>query len=143
MTVTIDEGELGEMEALILEEKMHRKRFEDAKERVELWQPRLELAESRGRSELAAEARRRLTEARQDYGAARHQLERIQMEKSVLRKEANRPDDRTAAEMRDEQALDAFRSMGADPETWEINQVAKEQTADDALAALKARMEES
>ena len=142
MTITIDDGELGEMEALILNEKYHREQLEKAQVLIERWTPRVKLAEERGRIELAGQAREMLRNAKQDYALARQNLERIAMEKSMLRQEARRPDDRTHAEIRDEQALDAFRSMGADPETYELNQVAKEQTADDALAALKARMKE-
>ena len=134
-----DEFDHAEMTALVMDQKYQEQRFEKAQKMIDLWGPRLKLAEERNRPELVAEARRQLEEALKERAGARHCLERIQMDKSMLRHEVNRPEG--VNEARNEALLESFKTIGVDPEAVQINDVAKEQSADDALAALKARMQ--
>lgn len=136
----INEGDRAVMAALLIEEKQARERIARAEELIARWQPRIALAEQRGRSDLALEARRQLEEALREREAAQHEVERIAQEKAMLRHEVNRPAGNAAGEAHAEVLLESFREIGVDPEAVELKELERENTAEDALAALKARM---
>jgi len=138
----IQEAIHGEMTGLVLEYKRQKKKLARAEELLEKWLPRVELAEEKGRPDLVEQARRQVLQAKQDRAQAAHAIQALRDEKAMLRHESLRPDAAEAAyrETRDEMLLEDFRGLGVDPEAVQLDEMADEQSADDALAALKAKM---
>ena len=136
----IDEVERAEMLALVMQEKDARKRLEEANEALTLWEERVALSRQRGRHDLLAKATARLEEASLAAAAAELELEHLANEKAVLRGSALMPDSSHQLAQA-ESLVEDFRTMGVDPEAGEIDELVREETADDMLAALKARME--
>jgi hypothetical protein len=127
------------MTALLLEEKQARQKFQQARERFELWKNRLALAEEAGRDDLVEDALREMDSAKQEATGARATFERIKNEKSMLRVGSRlREQEDTVGQA--EGLVEQFRAMGVNPEDEELRQVAKDQAANDMLAQLKARM---
>ena len=135
----IDDIERAEMLNLVLLEKDAKKRFEKAREAIPVWEERVELSRQRGRHDLLTKATAKLEEVRQEAASAKLELEHIANEKAVLRGSALMPDSSHQLAQA-ESLIEDFRAMGVEPETGEIDELVREETADDMLAALKARM---
>ena len=133
-------GDHAEMAALLIEEKQARKKFDEAREAFELWESRLERAESAGRDDLVQLALQELADAKQKGQEAKHAFERLKNEKSMLRV-GSRLRDQPETVGQAEALVEDFRSMGINPEDEEIREVVKEQSAIDMLASLKNKMD--
>jgi phage shock protein A len=107
-----------EMAMLIQREKKATEELEALREELGLWRRRVELALEKGMVELAEQADARVEEIRTKGRAVRHELEVIEMDKSMLLEQSRRSRGPTGQEVaRAEALLDSFRESGlVDPD---------------------------
>ena len=119
----VDPGIHAEMTILIrreneLEETINELRDDE----LPLWKKRVRLAEEKGMSDLADEARGRLRELQDKLEKSVRELESIEMQKSMLRKESRRPSGSEVA--RSEALLEQVRMAGlVDPDKSEWDEL--------------------
>ena len=127
------------MTSLVMEEKAAKEAFVEAKQDIGKWKKRHQMALNAADIGLADTAGRKVAELEETMAKARFDLERIQQDKSMLRMEANLPQE-THNTAQAEALIEDFRALGASPEEGELRELAIEQSAEDMLAALKTRM---
>lgn len=139
--MTVDAGDHAEMTALLVEEKQWQEKLDKARKAFEVWRERAFKARDAGRMELYEEAEQLALDAKNAGLQAKHELGRIEMEKDVLREGSQKTGSRAAqAQRQAEHSLQEFAQMGVDPMDRILYETAREQAADDELAALKAKM---
>ncbi len=123
----------------IKQEKEAERARDEALEEGSRWFRRARLARDAGDEELAARAREKVSEARQKHDEAIRRLNEAKSERDALR--SGRVHEVGDAELaRSSQIKENFRELGIDPTEAEIDDVASEVAAGDALARLRARM---
>lgn len=80
-----------EMTILIRREKELEEQLAELKEELPVWAKRVRLAEDKGMTDLADEARVRARELKAKYDKAQQELDSIDMQKSMLRHQSRRP----------------------------------------------------
>lgn len=135
-------GNRAMMQGLLQEQKRLERQLEEHTEKVTLWEARFEKAHQANRQDLVALAQEQLEEALRDQRDTQLAIDAIKQEKSVLRAEHLRPEDRGEAE-RAEAIAENFKGLGVDPDEVALEAEFKESSVDDALAALKAKMDKS
>ncbi len=114
-----------EMSLLVQREKKLEEEKAVLVEEMSVWKRRVELAKTKGMTELAQEAGARLVQTSERGRAVSLELEVIEMEKSILRKESRRPDGKEVA--RAEALLESFRQSGlVDPEEASLERQLRE-----------------
>ena len=116
VAMPIDPGIHAELTLLIQQEKKLREELEKlAEEEMPQWRRRVQLAREKGMEELAEQAIARAREVRTRMQEIEHELEVIDMDKSMLRRESRRP---SGVEVeRAEALLGSFRQSGlVDPD---------------------------
>ncbi len=114
-----------EMALLVQREKKLEQEKAALLEEMSVWGRRVELAKTRGMAELAQEASERVKQISERGRAVSLELEVIEMEKSILRKENRRPDGKEVA--RAEALLESFRQSGlVDPEEASLERELRE-----------------
>lgn len=114
-----------EMSLLVQREKKLEQEKAALLEEVTLWRRRVELAKSKGLTDLAQEASERVVQISERGRAVNLELDVIEMEKSILRKENRRPDGQEVA--RAEALLESFRQSGlVDPEEASLERQLRE-----------------
>ena len=136
--MTIDAADHAEMMGLVVQQKQAEERLQKAQDELAKWRPRVELARKKGAFDLAQEAAARVADAEREAAAAQLEIEHIANQKSALRFQSKLDDGTAPANT--EVLLESFRSLGINPDDGAIDRVAKEQTSEDLLAALKAKM---
>jgi phage shock protein A len=134
------EGDRAVLAALIQEERRLEQQLEDARTRRDLWRGRLEKAQAAGRADLEEECVRQLQQVVVDGRSASAALDRVRMEKDMLRAEVKRSAQPEANTAYNDQLLDQFAALGVRPEDEELRRLSRDAAADDALERLKRQM---
>lgn len=128
-----------EMTILIRRENELEEKLEELhKKEIPLWEKRVGLAEQKGMSDLATQAAERVRELKRKVAEYQRELDSIDMQKSMLRKESRRP---TGAEVeRAENLLEQVRLAGlVDPDKgkWdELEEKARAEGFDEESGAV-------
>lgn len=129
------------MAYLVQKEKKERAEAERLEKEIELWKKRIALAQGRGMAELAEQARERARELVQRRRDLETQLELIDTEKAILRKESRRPGGREVAYA--EALLARWQESGlVDPDQAVLDREFAELGKEAALKDLHAAMDE-
>lgn len=120
------------------QQKQEIRKKDEALETGKLWFGRARLAAKEGKQQLAQEAHKRASEAKQAHDKAVRQLESIAMELDTLRGSVTRtePIDSGAA-ARAEQIQQNFSAIGIDSGEAELNELANRSGAERALGRLR------
>ena len=132
----VDPGIHAEMTILIRREKELEAEIRELEEdELPLWRKRVGLAEDKGMSDLADEARGRLRELQEKVAKNRAELDSIDMQKSMLRHEARRPSGNEVA--RAEALLEQVRLAGlVDPDRSKWDELESRGMREDSGAVL-------
>lgn len=135
----IDPGLHAHMTYLVQQEKKYREQADELEEEIELWKKRVRLAEDKGMADLADEARQRARSLIQERREVGVQLDMIDTEKGMLRKESRRPSGEEVA--RSEEILRRWKESGlVDPDEAVLEREFDEMDAEMAVEELKREM---
>lgn len=116
----IDASLHAQMTHFVMREKELQKELLKLQEDLPLWTKRVSLARQHGKDDLADQAQEKLSELQSKESAMRLELETIEMEKDMLRKQSRRPKDSPEV-ARAEAALEQIRMGGlVDPDRTDI-----------------------
>lgn len=117
-----------EMALLVQREKKLEEEQKALLEEITLWRRRVELAKDKGMTDLAGEASERVKQLAERGRAVDLELDVIEMDKSMLRKQSRRPDGREVE--RAEALLESFRQGGlVDPDEASLEREFRELAA--------------
>lgn len=117
-----------EMALLVQREKKLEEERKTLLEEITLWRRRVELAKDKGMTDLAGEASERVKQLAERGRAVDLELDVIEMDKSMLRKQSRRPDGREVE--RAEALLESFRQGGlVDPDEASLEREFRELAA--------------
>lgn len=117
-----------EMALLVQREKKLEEERKTLLEEITLWRRRVELAKEKGMTDLAKEASERVKQLAERGRAVDLELDVIEMDKSMLRKQSRRPDGREVE--RAEALLESFRQGGlVDPDEASLEREFRELAA--------------
>lgn len=117
-----------EMALLVQREKKLEEERKALLEEITLWRRRVELAKEKGMTDLAREASERVNQLAERGRAVDLELDVIEMDKSMLRKQSRRPDGREVE--RAEALLESFRQGGlVDPDEASLEREFRELAA--------------
>lgn len=117
----IDASLHAQMTHFVMREKELQKELLKLQEDLPLWTKRVGLARDHGKEDLARQAQEKLSELQTRESAVRLELETIEMEKDMLRKQHRRPGDSPEV-ARAEAALEQIRMGGlVDPDRNDID----------------------
>ncbi len=117
-----------EMALLVQREKKLEEERKALLEEITLWRRRVELAKDKGMTDLAGEASERVKQLAERGRAVDLELDVIEMDKSMLRKQSRRPDGREVE--RAEALLESFRQGGlVDPDEASLEREFRELAA--------------
>lgn len=128
----VDPGIHAEMTILIQREKELEREIEELEtDEIPLWTKRVALAEDKGLSELADQARERVVELKSRLAKARSEVDSIDMHKSMLRHESRRPSGNEVE--RAEALLEQVRLAGlVDPDRKDWDDLEKKALLEDS-----------
>jgi hypothetical protein len=125
------------MTYLVQKEKKARQRADGLEDEIELWKKRVRLAEEKGMPDLADEARQRTKKLISERRELEVELDMIDTEKGMLRKESRRPSGEEVA--RAEETLRRWEESGlVDPDEAVLEREFDEMDAEMALQELKS-----
>lgn len=132
----VDPGIHAEMTILIRREKELEEQVKELNDaEIPLWIKRVRLAEEKGMSELADEARGRVRELKARLDKAKAEIDSIDMQKSMLRHESRRPKGHEVD--RAEALLEQVRMAGlVDPDRGEWDKLEKQHALKEASDAI-------
>lgn len=112
-----------------------------AHEEMNLWIKRMELAKQARDRDLWEAARQKAVEAEEKKTSAEKVVMELEVERDTLRRKARAPKaDPGLAHA--QHLMEQFKALGVDPEDAKFEKLSKEAGAQDALEALKRRMQE-
>lgn len=137
----IDPYNHAQMTNLVMQIKELERELEKIREELPTWKKRVFLAEDKGMHELAAQAEAKVEEMRARGRQVKLELETLEMEKDMLRKQNRMPKGHEVEQA--EAMVEQVRQGGlVDPDAGELNALDTEQDELDAqLAALKKKFQ--
>ncbi len=136
----MEEGDRLYMTELLAQIRLVKERMEEARQEYGVWRERAQLAKERGREELVEAAREEGRRCKERFLADERVLMELEVQRDTAKQEirASRVDDGTVE--RTQQLVDSLKDTPWNPQDARLDRLTKEAAADDALAALKAKL---
>ena len=137
----MDPYQHAQMTHLVMRQKELERELESLRQDLPTWERRVQLAQEKGMAELAQQAQEKVAQVRARGRQVKLELETLDMEKDMLRKQHRMPSGQPVAQA--EAMLEQVRAGGlVDPDRAELDRLdTKGEALDDALAALKKKLQ--